>query len=72
MMVFTSLVAGALPTQTQTPDTVDPARQAIESYIDATGSGGGGAGFPWALVVGLLVVVAATFVLTLWFRRRLA
>jgi ABC-type multidrug transport system permease subunit len=56
---------------TQTPDTVDPAREAIESYIDATGRGGEAAGFPWALVVGLAVVLLATFVLTIWFRRRL-
>jgi ABC-type multidrug transport system permease subunit len=55
----------------QTPDTVDPARRAIESYIDATGGGGEAAGFPWALAIGLVLVVVATFVLTLWFRRRL-
>jgi len=54
----------------QTPDTVDPARQAVESYVDATGGGGTTGGFPWVLVVGLVVVVAATAVLTAAFRRR--
>lgn len=55
----------------QGPETVDPARQAIESYIDATGGGGETAGFPWALAVGLVLVMLAAFVLVVGFRRRL-
>jgi ABC-type multidrug transport system permease subunit len=55
----------------QAAETVDPARQAIESYVDATGGGGTSAGFPWALVVGLVFVLVAAFLLTIAFRRRL-
>ena len=60
-----------LGTWFQVPETVDPARQAIESYVDATGGGGTSAGFPWALVVGLALVLVAAFLLTIAFRRRL-
>jgi ABC-type multidrug transport system permease subunit len=55
----------------QVPETVDPAREAVESYVDATGGGGNAAGFPWVLVVGLVVVVAATALLTAAMRRRM-